>query len=240
MPFRIRIRLSFLVPLALLAATGCGEEEDVSPSFEDRIPLALELEAADRVVDWKDSTTLSGVLTQGDEKLAGEEVVLEGDSYPFSGDFAEIESQDTDAQGRFEFEAAPDANTAYRVAAGEQSEATSREVRVYVDPLTELVKEPAGNGTRFTTLFRHPKDRSIQGSTVFSYAATVADAEATGKLRFIKFDRVEQERQGLSAASITLPFAATDVEYKACYGYAPDSGMGVPDARCSQSRIAAG
>jgi hypothetical protein len=240
MPFRIRTRLSLLVCFALLAATGCGEEEDVSPNFEDRIPLGLELKAADRVVDWKDTTTLSGALTQGKENLAGETVVLEADSYPFNGSYAEIESVETEADGSFKFEAAPDANTAYRVAAGDLSEATSREVRVYVNPLTELATEPSGNGTRFITVFRHPAERSIQGSTVFNYSATVADAAATGKLRFIKADRVEQERQGLSSASITLPFAAADVEYRACYSYTPDSGMGVPSSRCSQSRIAAG
>ena len=226
--------------LVLLAFAGCGSEEDVSPNFEDRVPLGLELEVADRVVEWKDATTLSGTLTQGKQELAGETVVLEGDSYPFNGSYAEIESVETDADGSFEFEAAPDANTAYRVAAGDLSEATSREVRVYVNPLTKPLTEPSGNGTRFTTVFRHPAERSIQGSTVFNYAATVADAQATGKLRFIKADRVEQERQGLSSASITLPFAAAAVEYRACYSYTPDSGMGVPSSRCSQGQIAAG
>jgi hypothetical protein len=240
MPFRIRTRLSLLVSVALLAASGCGEGEDVSPSFEDRIPLGLEVEAADRVVEWKSGTTLSGALTQGDEKLAGDEVVLEGDSYPFDGDFAELDSAETGDDGRFEFETVPDANTTYRVAAGDLAEATSREVRVYVNPVTELLTEPVGGGTRFTTVFRHPDERSIQGSSVFSYAATALEAEATGKLRFIQVDRVEQERQGVSNASITLPFSSDEVEYRACYGYTPDSGMGQPNARCSQTQIAAG
>jgi hypothetical protein len=97
-----------------------------------------------------------------------------------------------------------------------------------------------GGGTRFTTVFRHPDERSIQGSSVFSYAATALEAEATGKLRFIQVDRVEQERQGVSNASITLPFSSDEVEYRACYGYTPDSGMGQPNARCSQTQIAAG
>ena len=125
------------------------------------------------------------------------------------------------------------------MAAGELSEATSRDVRVYVDPQTELVTEPAGSGTRFTTVFRHPKDRSLQGSSLFSYAGPVVAGAEPEKLRFIQVDRVEQERQGLSSASITLPFAAAEVVYKACYGYTPDSGMGVPSSRCSQTRIAA-
>ena len=238
MPFRIRTRPSLLVFVALIAASGCGEEEDVSPSFEDRVPLGLELKAADRVVEWKDSTTLSGVLTQGDEKVAGEAVVLEGDSYP-SDDFAELDSAETGEDGRFEFETIPDANTTYRVAAGELSEATSREVRVYVNPLTELLTQAAGSGTRFTTIFRHPDERSIQGSTVFSYAATPEAAAAAGKLRFIQVDRVEQRRTGLSSAAITLPFSPDQVEYRACYGYTPDSGMGQPNSGCSQTQIPA-
>ena len=237
MPSPSRTRLSLLLSLVVLVATGCGEEEDVSPSFEDRIPVGLELDVADRVIAWKESVALSGALSQGEEKLGEEEVSLEGDAYPFDGNFVELQVAETDAKGRFEFTAAPDANTAYRVAAGELSEATSRDVRVYVNPLTKLDAQPAGSGTRFTTVFRHPEDRSIQGSTVFSYAANVADAQATGKLRFIQVDRVEQERPGLSSAAITLPFAAGDVEYKACFGYTPDSGMGAPNSRCSQTQI---
>ena len=239
MPSLIRTRLSLLLSLAALAASGCGEEEDVSPSFEDRVPLGLELDAADRLIEWKGETTLAGRLTQGDEKLSREEVSLEGDSYPFDGNFAELDVADTDSSGRFEFSVSPDANTAYRVAAGELSEATSRDVRVYVNPETELVTQPAGSGTRFETVFRHPEDRSLQGSSLFSYAGPVVAGAQPEKLRFIQVDRVEQERQGLSSAAITLPFAAAEVVYKACYGYTPDSGMGVPSSRCSQTQIPA-
>jgi hypothetical protein len=240
MPSLSRTRLSLLLSFAALAASGCGEEEDVSPSFEDRVPLGLELDAADRVIEWKRETTLTGALTQGDEKLSGEEVSLEGDSYPFDGNFAELDAVDTNSSGRFEFTASPDANTAYRVAAGELSEATSPDVRVYVNPQTELDMQPAGSGTRFTTVFRHPKDRSLQGSSLFSYAGpVVAGAEPSAKLRFIQVDRVEQVRQGMSSAAITLPFAAEEVDYKTCYSYTPDSGMGAPNSRCSQRQIAA-
>ncbi|MDQ3759266.1 MAG: hypothetical protein M3331_04910 [Actinomycetota bacterium] len=235
-----RTRLSLLLIFLTVLLAGCGEEEDVSPSFEDRIPLGLELDAADRVVKWKKGTTLTGVLTQGAEKLSGETVVLEFDSYPYGGDFAELESAQTDKQGRFEFEVTPDANTAYRAAAGELSEATSPEALIYVEPLTEIEKAPSGNGTRFTSVFRHPKDRSIQGSNVFSYVATAADAEATGKLGFIRVDRVTQKRTGLSTASIVLPFSSGEVRYSACYGYTPDSGLGLPNARCSQTEVPAG
>lgn len=229
------------VAVALLAvawAGGCGEpEEDVSPNFEDRIPLGLELEAKDRVLVWGDSSELTGRLTQGEERLVGETVVLEADSYPHDGDFAEVESIETSGGGEFAFSAEPDANTDYRVAAGEGSEATSDRVRVFVEPRIEIETEAAGNGTRFTSVFRHPDDRSIQGSNVFAYAATVADAEATGKLNFIRAVGVEQERLGLSTASVTLPFSADEVRYETCESYTPDSGMGEPNPECSQTRI---
>ena len=233
----IPTRPSLLVAAAALAAFGCGEEEDVSPTYEDRIPAGLELEASDRVLTWGEATTLTGTLSRGEEVLGDAAVELEADSYPFDGSFSEVEASDTDAKGRFEFEDAPDANTAYRVASGELSETTSREVRVFVKPRTKLETEPASRGTRFTTVFRHPDERSIAGSNIYSYAATVADAEATGQLRFIRTDRVEQERLGLSSASIVLPFEAGEVEYGSCFSFTPDSGMGAANATCSQSRI---
>lgn len=233
------MRPAALILALALAVSGCGEQEDVSPDFEDRIPLGLELETADRVLTLGESTTLSGRLSQGKEKLAGETVILEGDPYPFTDDFRELESIETGETGEFEFEATPGANTAYRVAAGELSEAMSPERFVYVEPRTELESEPTAGGTRYTTIFRHPEDRSIQGSSLHSYASTVADAEASGELNFVRVDRVEQTKAGLSEASIVLPFSADEIRYATCVGYTPDSGLGAPNATCSQSSVPA-
>lgn len=223
----------------VVLSTGCGEEEDVSPNFEDRIPPGFEFKVADRVIELGESTNFAGTLTQGKEKLAGVTVVLEADPYPFSDSYAKLESVETDDAGGFEFEASPDANTAYRVAAGEVSQTTSDERFVYVEPRTKLEAEPAGNGTRFTTVFNHPEDRSILGSSVFSYASTAADAEAAGELPFIQVNPVSQEKPGLSKASIVLPFAEDEIRYETCFGYTPDSGLGAPNQSCSQTSIKA-
>ncbi len=233
-----RARPSVFVALCLLAA-GCGEQEDVSPSFEDRVPLALELAAADRTLVWGKRAELSGRLSQGNDRLRAEEVVLEADPFPFEDEFAEVASAQTGKRGEFSFSARPDANTEYRVAAGELSEATSDPVRVLVAPRTELLAEAAGGGTRFTTVFRHPEDRSLQGSTVFSYASPTGEAEASGALRFVRTRRVEEDRPGVSSASIVLPFAQDQIRYGTCESYTPAAGMSGPEESCSQTRIPA-
>jgi len=238
MPSRTPTTLSLLAA-ALLALTGCGEEEDVSPNFEDRIPPGLEFDAADRVLEWGSGTSFSGQLTQGEETLAGETVTLEADTYPFDDSFRSLETAQTDDQGGFEFDAAPEANTSYRVSYGELSETQSMERRVFVEPRTNLEVEAVGSRTRFTTIFRHPEDRSIQGSTLYSYAASLADAKATGELGFIRVDKVDQLKLGLSEASIQLPLAEDDIQYSTCIGYRSDAGLGAPNDSCSQSSVPA-
>jgi len=232
-----RGRVSAAGVILLWIFVGCGEGEDVSPNFEDRIPPGLELEAQDRVITWGQEALVSGTLTQGDEKLGGETVTLEADTYPFDESFNELQTTETGERGDFEFAVEPDSNTTYRVVYGELSEAASPARRVYVKPRTELEVVPVGARTRFVTVFRHPEDRSIQGSNVYSYAAPAAEAEATGELRFIRVDRVEEVRQGLSESSIQLPLPEGDVRYSSCIGYAPSAGLGAPNDRCTQSSV---
>lgn len=226
--------------LALAATAGCGEEEeDVSPNFEDRIPAGLELVAADRVVELGAETALRGTLEQGDEPLVDEAVRLEEDPYPFDGDYRTVVESTSDDGGAFSFRVEPGANTAYRVTTGEVSQTESKPRRVFVEPRTNLVTEPAGGGTRFETTFRHPPDRSIQGSSVFHYATTVAEAEATGELPFARITRVEQLRSGVSVADVAIAGASPEeLVYMSCFGYTPDSGLGTPNSRCSQDSVA--
>lgn len=227
------------VAVALTAAllSGCAEEEDVSPNFEDRIPPGLELKVADRVLTWGQSTQLSGILTQGEEDLAGETITLEADTYPFDDSFSALETAETDDDGEFVLEVTPDANTAYRVTFGELSETQSAARRVYVEPRIELEAEAVGKRTLFTTVFRHPEDRSIQGSNLFSYASPVEEAEASGELRFIRVDSVEQVRLGMSEASIQLPGTEDQIRYSTCVGYTPSAGLGAPNDRCTQTSV---
>lgn len=230
--------LALLALACLAVGAGCGEGEDVSPSFEDRIPAGLELSAADRAVELGAETALRGTLERGEEKLAGETVRLEEDPYPFDGDYGTTAETTSDERGRFGFRVEPDSNTAYRVTTGEISETESKPTQVFVEPQTTLVAEPAGGGTRFETTFRHPPDRSIQGSSVFHYATTVAEAEATGRLPFARITKVEQVRTGVSVASVAIAGASPgELVYMSCFGYTADSGLGTPNSSCSQDSV---
>lgn len=227
-----------VVLAALLVLAGCGEQEDVSPSFEDRIPAGLELESAERSVIWGDKTVLSGALDRDGEPLAGEKVTLEEDPYPFEGRYRAIESAETDADGAFSFEAAPDRNTAYRVAAGELSETTSSPAKVYVLPrISETVSAIADGVTVYETTFEHADDVVMQGSTLLSYAAL--GAGSGDEIPFVGRVAVEQVRQGLSRATFELEALGAESLYETCVSYVPDSGLGLPGKSCSQSSVVA-
>jgi hypothetical protein len=229
MPFRIRTRLSLLASLALLAATGCGEEDDVSPSFEDRIPLGLELEAADREVRFGDPAELSGKLTQGGDAVS-DEVRLEEDPYPFDESWRAVATTTTDDEGRFSFEPELEFNTAYRAVAGESGEALSDRRVVFVDPVASVDSELVGSSsTRFVTTFRHSPDRTLNG-------AAVIQAETVGSIPFAAIERVIEVKPGLSRATVVLPGTPGDLAYEVCVSYAPSNAVGVPRAECGRGR----
>ncbi len=227
-------RLSALLLISVSLAS-CGGSEDVSPTFEDRIPPGLKLESSARVIDWKDEVRLTGRLTQGDGALADETVTLEADVYPFNGQFNPVESVATGDDGTFEFEDAPDANTAYRVTAGDLGETHSNQSRVFVEPNIKVVG--AGDSiARYKVTFHHPENHSIQGSSLYTYA-DIGDGRG---LRFFRVIPIKERGLGLSEASVALPFPAGGGKFTYCVGYTPDSGLGAPGDQCTQSKAPPG
>ena len=235
MRFPSPTRLSLLPALVLIAATGCGEEEDVSPSFEDRIPVGVELRTERREVRFGDSVELTGSLSQGKEAVAGSEVRLEEDPYPFDESWSAVATEATDAKGRFSFEAEPTFNTVYRAVA-ESGEALSEERTVYVDPVASVESEAEGASTRFTTSFRHSAERSLDGAVVFSYGGPVIQAQIVGSVPFVAIEPVKEVKPGLSTATALLPGSPGDLAYDVCVSYAPSNGVGVPRAECGRDK----
>jgi hypothetical protein len=217
---------------------ACGAEEDVSPTFADRIPPGFELKAASRSIELGTGSTLDGVLTQGDDALDGETVRIDEDPYPFDGDFSPVVTTTTNARGRFDVAVKPDSNTAFRAVFGEGSETQSRPVRVVVNPRMALSVSDRGDATVFTTTYRHPEDRSLADSNVFHYVTTRAEASATGELPFARVTSIVQKKPGVSTARVVVGGSAgSDLVYEQCVKYTGSAGMGKPGNSCSQTSI---
>lgn len=231
-----RTRLSLPVLALVSFVAGCGEGEDVSPNFEDRIPLGLEFEVADREVRFGDPAELSGELTQSDDAVAGQEVRLEEDPYPFDESWRALATTTTDDEGRFSFKAELEFNTAYRAVAAD-GEALSDERAVFVNPLASVDSEQIDEArTRFTTTFRHSTERTLEGAAVYSYGGPVIQAQTVGSIPFVAIERVKPVKPGLSRATVLLPGAPGDLAYDVCVSYAPSNAVGVPSAECGQGR----
>lgn len=210
----------------------------MSPSFEDRIPAGFEVEVSARVIDFGKGVRIRGTLDRGEEALDGEEVTVEADPYPFNESWVPAAAATSDAKGDFSARVKPDENTDFRATFGE-GETQSDALRVYVEPRATLSASTdvrdSGEVARFRTLFEHPEDRSIQGSSVFHYATTTAEARATGELPFARVTPIREIEPGRSVATLAVEGASADeLVYATCIKWAGGAGMGRPGTACSQ------
>jgi hypothetical protein len=96
---------------------------------------------------------------------------------------------------------------------------------------------PAGiASTRFTTTFRHARDRPLDGAVVFSYGGPVIQAQTAGSVPFVGIERAREVEPGLSTASIVLPGTPGELAYEVCVSYAPDNAVGEPRADCGRGQ----
>jgi hypothetical protein len=172
----------------------------------------------------------SGRLTEAGAPLAGQVVKVEGREYPFTGDFQEIGSTTTDADGRFAFSGRFDRNVQLRAFAEAQN-VRSRLVRAYVFPRPKLsFRALEGNAIRITQTYRLPVGTRFTAPTLFYVGQ--------GKAKLLPLvGRVKPRRTGRGRyrASIdyTLP-SEWDGRFRfgACFRYSEGSGMGDPRSRC--------
>ena len=80
---------------------------------------------------WGGATTISGQLT-GARQIAGVDVSLRQNPYPYTGGFKAIATVKTDAQGRYAFTRKPRLNTRYEVQARARPNVTSSALQVRV------------------------------------------------------------------------------------------------------------
>jgi hypothetical protein len=217
--------MRLILALALLLAL---------PASASAAPM-LELELDKPAVRYGATHTVTGTLTDGATPLAGQEIVLEGQRYPFEGSFRELARTTTGANGEFAFKPSLDRNHKLRVAAPAQG-AVSQPVRAYVLPSFELTFRALEPGVaRLYQRYTVPKSVKLTAPTLFYLGAHGAERSSR---------RVEAKTKRTSAgrytavATIHLPASWNGrFRFGSCFRTSPGSGMGEPLASCPKLHL---
>ena len=196
---------------------------------------ALELKIAKPAVRYGAPHTVTGTLLDGTTPLAGQEIVLEGQRYPFHGSFREIARTTTDAKGEFAFRPSLDRNHRLRVAAPAQR-ATSQALRVYTLPSFELTFRALEPGVaRIYQRYTVPKTVRLSEPTLFYLGAR--GAKRSSKRVSAKTKRTSAGHYTASA-TVHLPSGWHGrFRFGSCFRTTPGSGMGEPSATCPKLHL---
>jgi hypothetical protein len=196
---------------------------------------ALELKLAKPAVRYGAPHTVTGSLKDGTAPLAGQEIVLEGQRYPFHGSFREIARTTTDANGDFAFKPSLDRNHRLRVAAPAQR-AVSQALRAYTLPSFELSFRAIEPGVaRIYQRYTVPKAVKLTAATLFYLGARGAD-RATRRVS-AKTKRTSAGRY-TATATVHLPSGWHGrFRFGSCFRTSPGSGMGEPSAACPKLHL---
>jgi hypothetical protein len=196
---------------------------------------ALELKIAKPAVRYGASHNVTGTLMDGTTPLAGQEIVLEGQRYPFHGSFREIARTTTDAKGEFQFLPALDRNHRLRVAAPAQR-AVSQALRAYTLPSFELTFRALEPGVaRLYQRYTVPKSVRLTEPTLFYLGAR--GAKQASKRVSAKTKRTSPGHY-TAAATVHLPSGWKGrFSFGSCFRTTPGSGMGEPSASCPKLHL---
>jgi hypothetical protein len=199
------------------------------PSAAHAAP-ALEVHLAKPAVRYGAAHTLTGTLADGGAPLAGQEIVLEGQRYPFQGSFRELARSTTDAKGEFAFKPVLDRNHRLRVAAPAQL-AVSQALRAYTLPSFELSFRALEPGVvRLYQRYTVPRNVRLTAPTLF-YLGPRSATRASKRVE-AKTKRTSAGRYS-AVATVRLPGAwHGSFLYGSCFRTSPGSGMGEPLATC--------
>jgi hypothetical protein len=196
---------------------------------------ALELKIAKPAVRYGAPHTITGTLMDGTTPLPGEEIVLEGQRYPFHGSFREIARTTTDEKGEFAFRPSLDRNHRLRVTAPAQR-TTSQALRAYTLPSFELSFRALEPGVaRIYQRYTVPKTVRLSEPTLFYLGARGA-----GKASKRVSAKTKRTSAGhyTATATVHLPSAWHGrFRFGSCFRTTPRSGMGEPSATCPKLHL---
>lgn len=199
------------------------------PATAQAAPM-LSVQLANADARYGSAHTLTGALMDGTAALGGQEVVLEGERYPFAGSFRVLAKTMTDASGQFRFKPTLDRNHRLRVVATAQS-LISNAVRTYTLPSFELSFRPQQPGVvRLYQRYTVPKTVKLTAPTLFYLGPRGAK---TAKQRVAAATRRTSPGHYTAAATVKLPAAWKGAfRFGSCFRTSPHSGMGEPNASC--------
>src|SRR5262245_31469842 len=196
---------------------------------------ALELTIAKPAVRFGATHSVTGTLMDGTTPLAGQEIVLEGQRYPFHGSFREIARTTTDTKGEFAFRPTLDRNHRLRVAAPAQR-ATSQALRTYTLPSFELSFRALEPGVaRIYQRYTVPDSVRLKEPTLFYLGSR--GAERASKRVSAKTKRTSAGHY-TAVATVHLPSGWHGrFRFGSCFRTTPGSGMGEPSATCPKLHL---
>jgi len=196
---------------------------------------AIELHISKASVRYGAAHTVTGSLMDGATPLVGQEIVLEGQRYPFHGSFRELARATTDGKGEFAFKPVLDRNHRLRVDAPAQG-ALSQAERVYVLPSFELSFRALRPGVvRLYQRYAVPKSVRLKEPTLF-YLGKRGSKHATKRVSATP--KRTSAGHFTSIATVTLPSAWHGAfRYGSCFRTTPGSGMGEPLASCPKLHL---
>jgi hypothetical protein len=219
-----RRRLLALLPLAVLVAAPAARAAQVT----------IKLDEGDRGIHYGQSHEITGtLLSDGMSPLAGEQVVLQGQPFPFDNPLQPLASATTAVDGTFTFIEKLSRNTKLRVVAA-GADARSEVVTAHVFPATRLSFRQVRPGVvRITQTYHVPRDVRLSGKTLFYVAPRNAK---TSKINRLAATRRTSAGHFRARVTVTIPDSYNGrFRYAACYRYTPKSGLGDPKISCPGS-----
>jgi hypothetical protein len=184
-----------------------------APAARGQAAPSLTAKAMRAQISFGQSTSVSGVLTDGSVGVPGQQVDLESSPYPFRA-WGHVASAVTGGDGSYSFSVAPDRNTRYRAVSSGQVAATSAPATVTVlELLTVRVGYPPLGRVHVLVTSRHPKDLRWGGRRAFWSVA------AGTRRRFapVTRTRTTQGRSGMTRVAATFPVPAGRLRFRVCF-----------------------
>jgi hypothetical protein len=171
--------------------------------------------------------TVGGVLTIGGRGVAGVALALQSEAYPFRG-FSTVAHLASGQDGSFSFRGVTvERNSRLRVVEEGASAASSRDLRVLVDPAVAINARRLGPGaTRLSVRIRH----SVEGGSPSSSALWFTAARGTRVFRLAAITPTRELAPGVSYASAVIDPPAKRFGYRVCLNPAWEHAMGPPAA----------